>query len=206
MKVLRDADHPAQPWKNGFGITRVVARSPEAAGADRFDDELMWHVSLPEISKDAAFSALPGLDRQWMILKGGGANFVIAAGDERFTHRVARPLEPFAFSGDWRVRCKLLGAPITAFNVMTRRGRATATLEVRSISGATPIEKADEALLLFIVAGSARVLADGRSERLDAYDAMLLDESRPSSASVSTAAWGEATVIVLRLTLLNSGA
>ena len=54
------ADLPREPWRNGAGWTRPVARA-EADGSG--GGELLWRVSLAEISQAAPFSRFPGLDR-----------------------------------------------------------------------------------------------------------------------------------------------
>jgi environmental stress-induced protein Ves len=49
-------------------------------------------------------------------------------------HVVARR-EPYAFAGDWRTTCRVLDGPVHVLNVMTRRGRFDATVEIRSGPG-----------------------------------------------------------------------
>lgn len=56
--------HLRVPWKNGLGVSRVIATGPsQEAGYD----SLHWQVSGTEIGADCPFSALPGLDRYFTV-------------------------------------------------------------------------------------------------------------------------------------------
>ncbi len=59
MSILRVANCPAVPWKNGLGRTRELAIQPPGAGMDDF----LWRVSVAEVETAAPFSAFPGVDR-----------------------------------------------------------------------------------------------------------------------------------------------
>ncbi|MCB2071086.1 MAG: HutD family protein, partial [Ottowia sp.] len=62
------ADLPAEPWKNGGGRTRTVATWPAGAGLSDFDAR----VSVATIAASGPFSRFPGIDRQIVLLSGGG--------------------------------------------------------------------------------------------------------------------------------------
>lgn len=113
---------PARPWKNGGGVTREIACWPPGAGLDDFD----WRISVATIAAAGPFSAFPGVDRQIVLLDGDGVRLRGGGID----HRLDRRLEPFAFAGDLPLDCDLLGGPSTDFNLMLRRGRGSASLEV----------------------------------------------------------------------------
>jgi environmental stress-induced protein Ves len=112
------------PWKNGGGSTREIACWPQGAGVDSFG----WRVSVATIAQAGPFSAFPGMDRQIMLLDGDGVRLVSTAAG--IDHALRQRWQPFAFSGDAALDCRLLGGTSTDFNVMTRRGQWSARLGV----------------------------------------------------------------------------
>ena len=131
---------PATPWKNGGGTTREIVCQPAGAGMDSFD----WRVSIASIAQSGPFSVFPGLDRVIMLLSGAGVRLRAADIDHRLDSRGA----PFAFSGDVALDCELLGGASTDFNVMTRRSRLQA--EVQVLSAAQQIPASAHGLLLVL--------------------------------------------------------
>ncbi|RYF77287.1 MAG: HutD family protein [Comamonadaceae bacterium] len=129
---------PATPWKNGGGSTREVACWPLGAGFDAFD----WRVSIANIAASGPFSQFPGVDRVITLLDGDGVHLQ----GEGIDHRLATPLAPFAFTGNARVDCTLLGGASSDFNVMTRRGLMRT--ELRVLRGAAELAAAPHGLLL----------------------------------------------------------
>lgn len=134
------AELPVTPWKNGGGSTREIACWPPGASMADFD----WRVSIATIAASGPFSVFEGVDRHIMLLEGDGVR--LQSADGQIDHPLATAHQPFAFSGDAAVHCKLLGGPSSDFNVMTRRGRWRA--ELRVIEHATPIASAPHGLLL----------------------------------------------------------
>lgn len=132
------AQLPATPWKNGGGSTREIASWPSGAGFDGFD----WRVSIASIATSGPFSTFAGVDRIITLLEGDGVRL---RGDA-LDHRLTTPLAPFAFSGDERIDCTLLGGASSDFNVMTRRGRLRAVLHV--LHRAAELPAAPHGLLL----------------------------------------------------------
>ena len=125
MRYLPAAAHRLQPWKNGLGVSRVIADDPAGAGFDA----LRWQVSATEIAGDCPFSALPGLDRLFVVIEGAGV--VLESVDEHgANHEASLPAgaAPHAFRGDWTTRCRLLDGPVRVLNVIARRGVFAATL------------------------------------------------------------------------------
>ena len=112
--IALDAIAP-QPWKNGAGLTREIAASP-AGGAD-FD----WRISVAEVSRDAPFSAFPGVDRCIVLLRGAG--MVLREHGGAWLHRLDETLQPFSFSGDDKLDARLIDGANSDLNVMVRRGR-----------------------------------------------------------------------------------
>lgn len=130
----------ATPWKNGGGTTREIVCQPPGAGMDAFD----WRVSIATIAAAGPFSAFPAVDRVIMLLEGAGVR--LHAGTAGVDHRLDTPLAPFAFAGDSALDCDLLGGTSTDFNVMTRRGKLRA--EVQVLHAAGDIAPAGRGLLL----------------------------------------------------------
>ena len=131
---------PATPWKNGGGTTREIVCQPAGAGMDSFD----WRISIARIAQAGPFSAFPGVDRVIMLLDGDGVRLHARGID----HALDTPGQPFAFSGDVALDCDLLGGASTDFNVMTRRSRLRA--EVQVLNAARQIPASTQGLLLVL--------------------------------------------------------
>ncbi|HEX8776530.1 MAG TPA: HutD family protein [Rhodanobacter sp.] len=135
MSILRLADCPPKPWKNGLGRTRELAIHPSGAGMDDF----LWRVSVAEVESAAPFSAFPGIDRVIALLDGDG--FTMALDDGR-VHALTTPGAPFAFPGELGVQVVLAGGPSRDFNLMLRRGGARGGIEVWRTAGARQVDAA----------------------------------------------------------------
>ena len=159
MRILRSADYRAIPWKNGRGVARQIAAFPADAGYESLD----WQVSRPTIERDTPFSKLAGLDRQFMLVSGNGLTLRVRSAEDRvdFERRIDRPLEPFAFRGDWDVDCALAGGPVEVLNVMTRRGRAAARIEIRAAGAPALVRKAAGETLVVYAADPLTPTASG---------------------------------------------
>ncbi|KOT31981.1 hypothetical protein ADK47_26775 [Streptomyces rimosus subsp. rimosus] len=176
VRVLRAAGRTASAWSNGGGVTREIAAAPPGAGWDAFD----WRVSLAEVGRDGPYSQLPGVDRVLTVAEGAGLELTVDG-----TRHVLPAHRPFAFPGDAPTGCRLLDGPVVNFNVMLRRGRATATVELTRDRYAAaprpataPREPGEERTRL-IVALSGRTTLDGHGPAappvpLEHHDAALL--------------------------------
>ena len=114
-RLIRIADLPPQPWKNGGGLTTEIAIHPAGATMDAFD----WRISLARIDRDGPFSAFPGIDRWITLIEGGGFTLDFAGGS---SITVAAPFRPQPFDGGTAAQCRLLAGPCRDLNVMARRG------------------------------------------------------------------------------------
>lgn len=99
----------AQAWKNGGGLTRVIASGEE------------WRLSVAEITQDGAFSRFPGILRQIALLTGQGVRLRLSDGTEREVVRVG---EILTFSGDLDVEAVLVDGPVQVVNLMHPVSRA----------------------------------------------------------------------------------
>lgn len=138
MPIIRLADCPATPWKNGLGRTREMAVHPPGAGMGDF----LWRVSVAEVESAAPFSAFPGIDRVIALLDGDG--FTMTLDDGRI-HALTAPCAPFAFPGELGVQAALAGGPSRDFNLMLRRGRVRGGIEAWRTAG---VRQADGAVAL----------------------------------------------------------
>ncbi|WP_354639045.1 HutD family protein [Kitasatospora camelliae] len=163
VEVLRAAERPATPWLNGGGVTREVAGFPAGAGLTEF----LWRVSLADVGQGGPFSRFEGVDRVITVVEGAGMALTVAGRE----HRLAEPYRPFAFPGDADTGCELLAGPVVDFNVMTRRGRAEAVVEIAGQGRAVAVPEG-AVLLAVCLAGTASLV--GAGVRLDRFDAALL--------------------------------
>lgn len=164
LTVRRDRDHRRQPWANGEGVTSEIATD----GSEPFD----WRVSIADVAHSSDFSAFPGIDRIITLIDGATMELTLPEG----TH-VLHPDEPFAFDGGVPVRCAV-ERPTRDLNVMTRRGRASATLQVRRLhsrDAALPVPAAAP-LVVVVLSGCVRVCAS-TGATLRAGDVALTDEA-----------------------------
>ncbi|MFD7587381.1 HutD family protein [Kitasatospora sp. NPDC059811] len=184
IQVLRAAERPATTWLNGGGVTREVAGFPVGAGLDAFD----WRVSLADVASAGPFSPFPGVDRVITLVEGPGMTLTVDGAEQL----VDAPFRPFAFSGDAVTDCRLSAGPVVDFNVMTRRGRVAATVDVLTAPAVVDVPPG-ATVLLVCLAGSAAV--DGDTV-LDRYDAALLEGAGPREVLVR--AGGVTAVVTLR--------
>lgn len=72
FSIVRYADLPPQPWKNGKGFTRTLFS--DAIGSN---DEWTWKISIAEINGTQPYSAYPGIRRGQVALGPGSVDLVI---------------------------------------------------------------------------------------------------------------------------------
>jgi len=117
MNIIALDDLPAQPWKNGGGVTREIARREDEEG-------LLWRLSLADVDRDGPFSIFDGRERILTVVEGAGlrlrcANAVIEA----------LPGVPVAFSGETPIDSELVSGPVRDLNLIydPRRAHASVT-------------------------------------------------------------------------------
>src|SRR5436305_6392644 len=126
LLILRAAERPSNPWKNGGGLTREVIFHPPGSDLTRFD----WRVSLAEIRAPGPFSSFPGIDRRMAVLAG---RLSLSIGEG--AGMIATPeTPPLTFPGETAVFAEPCGGPVTDLNVMTRRGRFDSRLTLSTAS------------------------------------------------------------------------
>lgn len=124
-----------EPWANGAGTTRTIARGPEQDGG------ASWRVSLAELRTAAKFSQFPGFDRAFIVADDGAIDLHFQDG---LLH--ADSGHPVFFSGDLHVWIGQPETPLNVVNVMTRRGSHRASVSV--VSDSTSIAPAPIQILI----------------------------------------------------------
>ena len=194
-RILRHADRVPTPWLNGGGLTREVARSQAGDacapgdGSGRPGPGLNWRVSVADVDRPGPFSSLPGVDRVIVLVDGSG---LVLSVDGR--EQVLERLVPFAFSGDAVTTCGLRAGPTRDLNVMTARGRVSATVEILAVAGRRDMSADDGEELLVVAATDGLVASEPPAAALARLDAL---------AGPGVAVEGEGTVFVVRLRALR---
>ena len=136
------ADLPVEPWRNGGGQTRQIA------AAETVDGDWNWRVSLADIRSSGPFSVFPGIDRQALLAEG---EQLTLRGSETAL-RFRRVGDGHGFAGERALSAELAVGPVRLFNVMTRRGQATAGVSVHQDSTELSLA-AGGALVLLVASG-----------------------------------------------------
>lgn len=74
VRVLRFAEYPVVPWRNGRGVTREIAASVVTAGTQEVP---AWRISMATVDEPAPFSRFPGLVRTLGIVDGDGIELTV---------------------------------------------------------------------------------------------------------------------------------
>ena len=163
---IRPAEFVAMPWKNGQGVTHEIAREP-ASGV-----QFLWRLSLAEVAASGDFSLFPGYDRTIALVSGEGMELAF---EEAPTKRLDRPMQPFAFKGEWHCRSRLLGGPCRDLNLMVDRAHATSDAECLALDGGlVPRHVAKGWLLAYCAAGEVSI----GSEKAKAGEVLKLAAGR----------------------------
>lgn len=112
------ADRPAQPWRNGGGITHDLLAWPP--------DQAAWQlrVSVATIDRDGPFSRFDGVQRWFTVLSGAGVRLQWPRGDVSLVPGDA----PLAFDGADAPGCTLLAGSTRDLNLMALQGAGRARM------------------------------------------------------------------------------
>ena len=162
LNVLRAANYPRMPWKNGGGSTKEIARD---AGDDL--DIFGWRLSIADIGESGGFSTFAGYQRVITVLQGQGMMLLVDGQDTR----LLLPLDSFAFSGECLVYCALFGGPILDFNLIYAPERFSARLQW--LEGKQRFFSSASSVLIFSVAEQVQIkLGDSTDEVLGRHDCL----------------------------------
>jgi environmental stress-induced protein Ves len=171
LHLLRVADQPVLPWKNGGGTTREVALAKRERGAG-----FRWRVSVARVASDGPFSLYPGIDRVLWLLRGKGM-ILDVDGVER---RLAQRFERFDFPGESRITARLIDGPNEDLNLMVERAstRATARLFALAAGGAEVVRAESSSAsrggehLVVLLGGALACFVGGEVVELEVGDAL----------------------------------
>ncbi|WP_426116022.1 HutD/Ves family protein [Pseudomonas sp. DSP3-2-2] len=167
LTVLRAADYPRMPWKNGGGSTEEITRDA-GVGLDAFG----WRLSIADIAESGGFSVFAGYQRIITVLQGAGMTLDV---DGALTEPLL-PGDPFAFSGDSQVSCNLLDGPIRDFNLIYAPQRYRASLKWIDVLQPQRLFTSAHTLLLFSIAQQmAANLGEHPPQLLEKHDCLQLD-------------------------------
>ena len=186
--VLQDL--PPEPWRNGGGLTRPVAAGRFGRAQGGAPDAWDWRISVADITADGPFSVFPGIERTAVLVGGDSLRLLAEAGALHF----AQPGAVQAFAGETVLNAQLPGGPARLFNVMTRRGQASAELCSHGGDAALQLQPGDCCALL-VVRGAFAVRLRGASAlsavalQLQAGDGLLL-QGQPARLAIDMEANG----------------
>ena len=160
-RVVRFADLPVSQWANGLGETREL-------GSDRMaDGRLVWRLSIATIAAASDFSELPEVDRRLMNL-GAGPLSLMMDGEPVTVGRHG----VVSFRGEDSVRAQHANG--YDLNVMTRRGRATSSLEAAGVDGSRTFGGGPATLLAIVFLEGELVVRTGEpARRLGPLDCLI---------------------------------
>ncbi|MDF3843714.1 HutD family protein [Pseudomonas citronellolis] len=152
IHLLRAADYPCMPWKNGAGTTLEITRD-SGAGLAGFG----WRLSIADVGESGGFSRFDGYQRIITVLEGAGMRLHVDGVDSR----PLLALDPFAFSGDSQVECTLLDGAIRDFNLIYAPQRYDARLHWLRVDGEQRLFASSGTWLLFSAGEGLRASLDG---------------------------------------------
>lgn len=156
-QIVRRADLPLTPWKNGGGVTRELY-------VCRQQGQPLWRLSMALVQSSGPFSVYPGVARILAIVNG---ELELTVDGER---HLLRPMQPFSFSGDAQSAGTLTAGPIEDFNVMAWPG-CVPRLEILAPTGHVTAQA------MVVLEGQAHLHSGGERVTLEYGDLALLDET-----------------------------
>jgi len=186
------------PWRNGLGVTREIAREPQAG------EHFAWRLSLAQIEHDCDFSAYPGYRRALVLVSGDRLRL-------RFQGHGGRSLTParrcVRFEGEWRTRCAVPEGPCTDLTLIVRDAagaRSPAVVEAPKVLRVAATRRvafspADHGAL-FALEGSVSIAGiDGAPpHRLAPRDTLLVTPDLAGTLTVHNLGQAPAHLVMLR--------
>ena len=156
MRVQRFGEHRVMPWANGKGTSYEIASDRD--GEDRWS----WRVAIAPVVLDGPFSALPGIDRELVVIEGNGMVLEVNG-----TSVECLPGQVVRFSGDEKTFARLIDGPVFDLGLMTVRGSVIGLMVVADIGAVIECD-------LFVAIGES-VFEDENKKfwELEPMDALL---------------------------------
>lgn len=169
------------PWRNGGGVTRELLTWPDA-------QDWAWRLSVAEVASSGPFSKFEGVQRWFAVLAGAGVRLNVAGQVQDLTRLSA----PFEFDGAVAVQCDLIDGSTQDFNLMLRKGRASA--HMARVNGRLDFTSGAAVTVALYAAADGATLHDG-AQALTLPPHSLLWRQLPPGSSVrvdsSDALWME---------------
>lgn len=137
MHYYRTEALPVSKWRNGGGETREIVSFPPGAS------EFGWRASIATIAASGDFSRFPGIDRVITLIDGEP----VALHSPQKPPHLLRLNLPHRFRGEEAIRAQLSASASLDFNIMTRRGQFSASVQVSDIA------QQSEAGVCWVIAG-----------------------------------------------------
>ena len=154
-----------------------------------------WRISFAEVAAGGPFSTFPGVDRVIILIDGPAMALTV----DGFRHELQRH-RPFAFDGASPTICEIPAGPTRDLNVMTRRGRVRAEVEVLepATTEQLAVESGTELVLLAITGHVLVTQPSGEPIALEAMDGLRWNECAPLTLA------GAGSLAAVRLTRPSS--
>jgi environmental stress-induced protein Ves len=191
MRIVRQSQFKASPWKNGGGITHEAVRVPER-GAFR------WRVSIAHIDASGPFSDFAGYARTMVLLRGAGMALKLSDG----TRRIMRAAGDLAqFDGALGVECELLNGPCVDLNLMTSKAMGLREVRVTQLSGSLAYAaRNDESLVVFPIDAPIQIHPSGGNVAiLEPWDLAVLGGSAGSAGRIACREYAACAVFLATL-------
>jgi uncharacterized protein len=171
-----------EPWRNGGGITRTVAREGDK-----------WRVSIAEVQRNGPYSRFEGLSRISFVLRGEG----IILRDTKSAIKLSR-LQATGYDGGTSWEAILVGGPVTALNVMSQRERYR--VQVASVASSIVVN-AGRSAIVFAWSSECQVQIQAEERVLKSGNAAIFrelnDELRITNNRESASTDDESDLIVV---------
>lgn len=131
MEIIDLARIAQQAWKNGAGLTRVLACGQQGGAASIGNqvtiDDPHWRISLADLHADGPFSVYPGIDRHAVLLS--DISVMLFSAHETIH---AAPLHVIHYAGETSLtaRCASYATSPQFLNLMIKRQTCTSTMDV----------------------------------------------------------------------------
>lgn len=190
MRIVRYPNLKIESWKNGRGVKRDIAEDRDSRG------KLRWLFSISEIERDVPFSTFPGVDCWVLPLTEGEFELEVGSDGERKSMKLGASLRWFRFSGDETVYCRLLSAPLRAFDMLTDRDARDVKLDLVRLSKARTFRfDEDQVACLLLVDGECSATTEGASVLLGRLASLVFESE--AGASVEIRPTGESATLVV---------